>query len=158
MREHHEASMPAFSTIPIKGRAVSPEIGFSSPDRKARGKSIDCQSIERADPAIRARIRRAIVSDKGLSLSAQNVEISVGPGGITLFGSVKSQEERNRIESDAAAVVKVGRVLSKLVVRPSQELCETRPRQPHEPNEQPDTEQECDRIRRQWGIRGKSKF
>lgn len=110
-----------------------------------------------ADPTILARIRRAIVADKSLSLYAQNVEISVGPRGVTLCGPVKSQEERKRIERGAAAVVKFGKVFSKLVVRSSQNLGQTKsPRRP-QLNDELRSEEKCGRIRRLWGIGERSR-
>ena len=102
------------------------------------------------------RIRQAIVADKSLSLYAHNIVISVGPSGVTLYGPVKSQEERKRIESGVAAVVKGCKVFSKLAVRQSQNLSQTKSSRRHEPNEQPSTEIECGRIRRLWGIRERS--
>jgi hypothetical protein len=65
-----------------------------------------------------------------------------------LYGPVESQEEKKRIESDAAAVVKVGNVFSELVVRPRQNLSQTKSSRRHELNDERSTEEECGRIRR----------
>ena len=110
--------------------------------------------IDQENPSVCEKIREAIVADKRLSLYAQNIQILAGPNGVTLYGPVKSQEERKRIETDVAAVVKVRKIFNKLVVRASQGL--TRAPQPQERNEESNTEDECGRIRRQWGIRQKS--
>jgi hypothetical protein len=107
--------------------------------------------IDEENPTVCEKIREAIVADKSLSLYAQNIEIFAGPNGVTLYGPVKSQEERKRIENDVAAVVKVRKIFNKLVVRAGHSP--TRSPQLQERNEEPGTEDECGRIRRLWGIR-----
>lgn len=114
--------------------------------------------IHDENPTVCEKIREAIAADKGLSLYAQNIEILASPRGVTLYGPVKSQEERKRIEIDVAAVVKVGKIFNKLVVRASHGLSRTVSSQPKERNEGPNTEDECGRIRRLWGIRRRSKL
>lgn len=151
MSEYDADFTSGVSNTPVKSGVEYSEIGFSSSSgRSPREKSTtDCQPMEWADPTICARIRQAIAADKSLSLHAQNVEISIAPRGVTLSGSVKSKEEREKIERSAAAVVKVGKIVSKLFVRPFQQLKQAKSSRR---NEEPMTEQECDRIRRLWGI------
>lgn len=120
--------------------------------------SNNCQRIAN-DPTICLRLRQAIVADKSLSLFAQNIEIAVGPRGVTLCGSVKSQTEREKVESDAAAVTKGTTVMNKLVVRSSRNPGTKSSRYHHANGESgTEQEQECDRIRRKWGIQGRSEF
>lgn len=103
------------------------------------------------------QIREAIVADKSLSLYAQNIEILTGPAGVTLRGLVKSQEESKRIEVDVAAVVKVRKIFNKLVVRAGRSLSRTRSSQLQVHSSEPNTEDECGRIRRLWGIRQRAR-
>jgi hypothetical protein len=127
-----------------------PGLGVQEPGNS--GIILCCRAIETVF-SICERIREAIVADKCLSLYAQNIEIFAGPKGVTLYGTVKSQEERKRIEIDVAAVVKGGNVFNKLVVRPNQHLSQTKSSRRHESNKEPSTEEEYGRIRRLWGIR-----
>ena len=113
--------------------------------------------IDEESPTVCEKIREAIVADKSLSLYAQNIQILAGPGGVTLYGPVKSQEERKRIEIDVAAAVKVRKIFNKLVVRAGQSLSRTRSSQRKERKEESTTEDECGRIRRLWGIRQRSR-
>jgi osmotically-inducible protein OsmY len=114
--------------------------------------------IDEENPTVCEKIREAIVADKSLSLYAQNIQILAGPGGVTLYGPVKSHEERKRIEIDVAAVVKFRKIFNKLVVRAGHSLGRARSSQLQERHEEPKTEDECGRIRRLWGIRQRSRL
>ncbi len=143
----------AKSRAESSGICLLPSSGHLPP-----GESIDPPRLEQGDPAMRERIRQALVADKTLSLYAHNIEILVGQGGVTLNGPVKSQAEKKRIESDVAAVVNVGKVFSKLVVRPSQNITQTNSLRQQEPDDDESrAEEECCRIQRLWGIREKSR-
>ncbi len=129
-----------------------PSSGHSTPND-----STDRKPLEQSGLTMRGRIRHAIVADRSLSLNAHYIEISVGPSGVTLDGPVKSQEGRQRIESDVATVVRVGKVYSKFFVRPIQNVSETESLRCLDSNEE-HREEECCRIRRLWGIRERSRF
>jgi hypothetical protein len=138
----------------IESRAGYSRIRLSSSSgRLPPDECVDGQRIGEDNPTICERIREEIVADRCLSLYAQNIEIFAGPRGVTLYGPVKSQEEKKRIDIDVAAVVKGGKVFNKLVVRPNQHLSQTKSSRHHEPNKEPSTEEEYRRIRRLWGIR-----
>lgn len=119
-------------------------------ESKCRAVSSEARPIEADDATICAKVRQTIVSDKCLSLNAQNIEISVEEGSVVLCGAVKSQEERSRIEIDAASVV-TARIFNKLVVRSGRTFSQAGAARPQ--SEELSTEEECGRIRRQWGIR-----
>lgn len=70
-----------------------------------------------ADQATTARIRSGIVADKRLSLYAHNVKIITVNGVVILRGPVKSEEERRRVTSRAAAIVTTERVTDELTIR-----------------------------------------
>jgi len=105
-----------------------------------------------APPVDCEKIREAIVADKGLSLYAQNIEIVAGRGGVTLYGQVKSQEERKRIGNDVASVVKPGKVFDRMVVRGSGNLHRAGSSRPRSADREPEIEDACERLRQQWGI------
>jgi osmotically-inducible protein OsmY len=152
MRGHYAITASGVLAAHIESRAGFSGIHLSSSSgRLPPDDSIDRQLIDEDNPTMCERIRETIVADKSLSLYAQNIEIFASPGGVTLYGPVKSHEEKKRIEIDVAAVVKAGKVFNKLVVRPSQNLSKTKSSQLREPHEEP--EEEYSRIRRLWGIR-----
>jgi hyperosmotically inducible periplasmic protein len=62
------------------------------------------QSNQSSDIAITRNIRRAVVKDKSLSTSAHNVTIITKDGKVTLKGRVKSDAEKQTVETTAASV------------------------------------------------------
>jgi osmotically-inducible protein OsmY len=93
----------------------------AKPDDSAQNKGQDetaqNQSNSRSDLQITAKIRRALMADKGLSMYARNVKIITRNGSVTLKGPVKSADERQRIESDAAGVVTQSKVMDQITVQ-----------------------------------------
>lgn len=82
----HDATAPSgVPASPINSSAESSGI------RLAPGESIDRRTIEEDNYTVCERIREVIVADKSLSLCAQNIQISAGPRGVTLNGTVKSR-------------------------------------------------------------------
>ena len=76
-------------------------------------------SITASDRQLTAQIRRAIVRDKSLSTDAHNVKIIAQGGSVTLKGAVKSDAEKQAIESKAAQIAGEGKVNSELQVAPA---------------------------------------
>jgi len=74
------------------------------------------QKMSKADRHLTARIRRAVVSDKNLSVEAHNVHISAQGGAVTLTGSVKSDDEKKAIEDKATQIAGAGNVTDNLTV------------------------------------------
>jgi osmotically-inducible protein OsmY len=64
------------------------------------------------------QIRESIVADKSLSTYAHNIKIVAVGGDVTLNGVVRSQEEKDSIQSKAQAVVSSGSVTNNLKVAP----------------------------------------
>lgn len=75
----------------------------SSPAAANRPNASDQGSSE-ADIETTAKIRRAIVADDSLSVSAQNVTIITRDGKVTLRGGVRSMEEKTSVAAKAEAV------------------------------------------------------
>jgi osmotically-inducible protein OsmY len=88
-------------------------------DRNQSEPTADQQKENTSDRQLTQLIRRAIVKDKNLSSDAHNVKIITQNGAVTLKGPVKSEEEKQAIESKAAEVAGPDKVNSELQVAPS---------------------------------------
>jgi hyperosmotically inducible protein len=88
-------------------------------DRSQNEQTADQQKENSSDRQLTAQIRRAIVKDKSLSSTAHNVKIIAQNGSVTLKGPVKSDEEKQAIESKATEIAGAGKVNSELQVAPS---------------------------------------
>jgi hyperosmotically inducible periplasmic protein len=74
------------------------------------------QKMSKTDRQLTAKIRRAVVSDKNLSLEAHNIHISAQNGAVTLSGSVKSDAEKQAIEEKAGQIAGASNVTDALTV------------------------------------------
>lgn len=74
------------------------------------------QSNVKSDIAITQAIRKAVVSDKGLSTNAHNVKIIIKNGVVTLRGPVNSAEEKSTVAAKAEAVAGVKKVNNQLEI------------------------------------------
>ena len=88
-------------------------------DRNPNEPTAEQQKENTNDRQLTAQIRRAIVKDKSLSTTAHNVKIIAQNGSVTLKGPVKSEEEKQAIESKATEIAGAGKVNSELQVAPS---------------------------------------
>jgi hyperosmotically inducible periplasmic protein len=88
-------------------------------DRNQNEPTADQQKENTNDRQLTAQIRRAIVKDKSLSTTAHNVKIIAQNGAVTLKGPVKSEEEKQAIESKATEIAGSGKVSNELQVAPS---------------------------------------
>jgi hyperosmotically inducible periplasmic protein len=88
-------------------------------DRNQNEPTADQQKDNTNDRQLTAQIRRAIVKDKSLSTTAHNVKIISQNGAVTLKGPVKSEEEKQAIESKATEIAGSGKVNNELQVAPS---------------------------------------
>jgi len=82
-----------------------------------QGLTADNQSNAKADRETTANVRKAILADKGLSTYAHNVKVITVNGAVTLKGPVKSEEEKQKIASDAASVVSADKITNNLTVK-----------------------------------------
>jgi hyperosmotically inducible periplasmic protein len=74
------------------------------------------QKMSKADRELTRKIRRAVVSDKDLSVEAHNINISAQDGAVTLVGSVKSEDEKKAIDDKATEIAGSGKVTDNLTV------------------------------------------
>jgi hyperosmotically inducible protein len=68
------------------------------------------QSNQSSDITITRNIRRAVIKDKSLSTAAHNVTIITKDGKVTLKGRVKSDTEKQTVETTATNVAGAGNV------------------------------------------------
>jgi hyperosmotically inducible protein len=87
-------------------------------DPSNRGVTSDEQKNDKSDIDLAARIRQAVIADKGLSTYGHNVKIVALNGTVTLNGVVRSDEEKSQIEKKVAAIAGEGRVIDQLKVAP----------------------------------------
>lgn len=86
-------------------------------DRDKAEATADQQKENRSDRDITRDIRRSIMQDKSLSTYAHNVKVISQNGMVTLKGPVRSEDEKNMIESKAAEIAGKDKVTSQLEVK-----------------------------------------
>ena len=72
--------------------------------------------MSKADRQLTAKIRRAVVDDKNLSVEAHNIHIAAQDGAVTLTGTVKSDDEKKAVEDKANEIAGAGKVTDNLTV------------------------------------------
>ncbi|HEY5812230.1 MAG TPA: BON domain-containing protein [Terrimicrobiaceae bacterium] len=75
--------------------------GKNTRDRDDQSLTATDQSNDPADIKITAAIRKMVVADGTLSMTAKNVKIITIDGNVTLRGPVESEKEKGAIESHA---------------------------------------------------------
>jgi osmotically-inducible protein OsmY len=93
----------------------------TQPDNSGQNKSqtttADNQPNATADRHTTAQVRKAIIADKDLSTYAHNIKIITRNGTVTLKGPVKSDDERQKVTTDAASVVSQDKIVDHLTVK-----------------------------------------
>ena len=95
----------------------------AQPDNSAQNKNqnqggtADNQPNATSDRQTTANVRKAILADKDLSTYGHNVKIITKDGTVTLKGPVKSDDEKQKVVSDAASVVSADKVVDQLTVK-----------------------------------------
>ena len=113
----------AASFAPEARALVQPAGVQTAPDNSAQNKNqnqgltADNQPNAKADRETTANIRKAILADKDLSTYAHNIKVITVNGAVTLKGPVKSEEEKEKIASDAASVVPADKITNHLTVK-----------------------------------------
>lgn len=108
---------------------VMPAMGAQDPQQPAADNTktnksqtapnADQQKMNPADRAITQKIRKSIHEDTTLSTYAHNVKIITQDGKVTLRGPVRSDDEKNVIQSKAVAVAGEENVTNNLTIAPS---------------------------------------
>lgn len=98
--------------------------GTPAPDNTAQNSAngagaptADQQGQSASDVKITADIRQAVMSEKNISVNAQNCKIITNNGAVTLRGPVDTQAEKEMIERKARAVAGVTSVDNQLTVK-----------------------------------------
>jgi len=91
--------------------------GVNVRDRSSQTLTPVDQPNDEADIKLAAAVRRAVVKDKTLSMSAHNVKLIAANGVVTLRGPVASADEKARLEEDVRGVPGVSRVDNQLDVK-----------------------------------------
>ena len=85
-------------------------------DRNKSEPTADRQKETPTDRQLAQQIRKAIVKDKSLSTYGHNVKVITQNGMVTLKGPVKSEEEKQAIETKAAQIAGADKVTSEIQV------------------------------------------
>jgi osmotically-inducible protein OsmY len=109
----------ASTTIPIQQTAPPPARPDNTKVNKQAGPTADQQSQTKADLAITKKIRKAIVKDKTLSMTAHNCKVITQKGLVTLRGPVNTAAEKDAIGAIALKIAGEGNVTNELAVKPS---------------------------------------
>jgi osmotically-inducible protein OsmY len=96
--------------------AATGSVTLVAQDRDSGHVTADQQKSNKADRELTQKIRKSVVSDKSLSMSAHNVKIISQDGMVTLRGTVKSDDEKKSIEDKATEIAGQGKVTSELTV------------------------------------------
>ena len=103
------------------GLASAADYEADNTGRNARDRNGDTvtsgdQSETEADRAITQKIRRAVMEDDSLSMSAHNVKIITVNGMVTLRGPVVSESERQAVAAKAVQIAGAKKVQNQLEV------------------------------------------
>jgi hyperosmotically inducible protein len=88
-------------------------------DRSGETATSGDQSNSQEDVQITAAIRRAVVGDKSLSMTAKNVKIITANGAVTLRGPVNNDEEKTKIAELAQSAAGNAKIDNQLEVKAS---------------------------------------
>jgi hyperosmotically inducible protein len=112
--------LPAGLTLGL-ALSLAPFLQAQPPDNSAQNKNqtttADSQTNAKADRMLAQQARKAVIADHALSTYAHNVKIIAMNGSITLKGPVKSDEEKEKVASDIAAVIGPDKITNDLTVK-----------------------------------------
>ena len=91
--------------------------GVNVRDRNSGAMTAGEQSNAKGDVDLTRRIRRAVMKDNSLSMTAHNVKIVTANGAVTLRGPVNSQHEKVAIGRKAQAIAGASNVDNQLEVK-----------------------------------------
>jgi hyperosmotically inducible periplasmic protein len=89
----------------------------NSKQNKSHAQTAEDQTNEKSDRLTTQKIRKAIMADKNLSTYAHNVKIITNNGAVTLKGPVQSEDEKQKVASEAASVVGPDKVTNELTIK-----------------------------------------
>jgi hyperosmotically inducible periplasmic protein len=86
-------------------------------DRDKSELTADQSKNNASDRRLAQQIRKALMSDKSLSTYAHNVKVICTNGRVTLKGPVRSEEEKQTVETKATEIAGTGNVVNELSVK-----------------------------------------
>ena len=86
-------------------------------DRRKSEPTADQGKNNSTDLETARKIRRAIVTDKTLSVYAHNVKVISQGGKVTLKGTVHTDAEKSSVEEKATSIAGAGNVINKILVK-----------------------------------------
>jgi hyperosmotically inducible periplasmic protein len=89
----------------------------NSNQNKNHAETADNQVNAKSDRLTTAKIRKAIMADKTLSTYAHNVKIITVDGVVTLKGPVQTEDEKQKVASEAADIVSADKITNELTVK-----------------------------------------
>jgi osmotically-inducible protein OsmY len=89
----------------------------NSKQNKDQAQTADNQTNAKSDRLTTQKIRKAIMADKDLSTYAHNVKIITTDGAVTLKGPVQSEDEKQKVASEAASIVSADKITNELTVK-----------------------------------------
>jgi osmotically-inducible protein OsmY len=107
---------PSEGTTASPAQTPSDNTGRNVRDRGGTTLTPGDQSENEADRTLTQQIRKAVVSDDSLSITAKNVKIITQDGLVTLRGPVNSPQEKQAIEQKAHQIAGMNKVDSQLEV------------------------------------------
>jgi hyperosmotically inducible periplasmic protein len=90
--------------------------GINVRDRDPAAMTVGEQSESKSDLKLTRQIRKAIMADNSLSMTAKNVKIVSSGGNVVLRGPVKSAQEKNVIGDKATAIAGADKVNNQLEI------------------------------------------
>ena len=85
-------------------------------DRNTSEPTADRQKENPTDRQLAQQIRKALMKDKSLSTYAHNVKVIAQNGMVTLKGPVKSEDEKQAVETKAAQIAGSDKVTSEIQI------------------------------------------
>ena len=107
--------MLCLGTLPAFAQATADNSGTNRVQNQTQ--TADQGKNDKSDRMTTAKIRRAIVADKSLSMYAHNVKIIVVGGAVTLKGPVHSEAEKQTIADKAAQIAGADKVNNQITVK-----------------------------------------
>jgi osmotically-inducible protein OsmY len=100
---------------------ASPQQPDNTKTNKSNLPTADQQKETKADRELAAKIRKALVADKSLSTYAHNVKVIVQAGVVTLKGPVRSDQERQTVQTKAQQFTEASSIHNEMTVAPARD-------------------------------------
>lgn len=112
------ALLSVCSIAPAREPSPAPDnSGVNVRDRNPDAMTAGQQSNAKSDVELTREIRRAVMKDSSLSMTAHNVKIITANGAVTLRGPVNSEQEKTVIGKKAEAIAGADKVDNELEVK-----------------------------------------